>query len=165
MMGTAQFPLWLRSLGSVMDVAQSLYLSLSFYLPLSVTHTQAGLSGWESLTALCTLVCGRQSIHYVCPTHSLYMGQCHMHTYTLVHMQTNAKRDTCMHTQSGPQTPKAFSQMPGKLPQGLSHTHTHTLLSDIVFPSEPWHSVAVQTPCSFSFSFQIKRYEGGGCEI
>ena len=156
--------------------------TLPFSLALSLTqtdththththiHTHSGrLVKLGNSSRRCALLCaaGRASIMYAPHTPSLYMGQCHTHTranththtHTHTHRRTNATRDTCTHTQSGPQTPKALVKCQESCRKGLNpvslslslslslsentHKHTHghkdTLLSDIVFPSEPRH--------------------------
>lgn len=113
---------------------------LALYICLSVTHTQAGLLSWESLTALCT-VRGRQSIHYVCPTHtvSLHGSVPHAPPCTRTHLCTHSDA-----YKKWPADTQAFSQMSGNLPHGLKQCLTHT-------------KIHTHTPCFQTLCFHPNR--------
>lgn len=158
------------------------FLFLSFYLPLSVTHTQAGLLNWESLTALCTLVCGRVSIHYVCPTHTDSLHGSVPHTRHACAHADKCKQGYMHACTKWPADTQAFSQMPRKLLQGLklciTHTHTHTHRHTERHTHTPCSQILCvlqnrcilwlckhPAPSPFHFRWRDMREGGKACEI
>ena len=124
---------------------------LFLYLPLclSLCHTHSGRLVKLGIPHGTVHSCVRQAEHPLCMPHtpSLYMGQCHTHTHTHTHLCRHRHTDKCkqrythVHTK-WPTDTQGFSQMPGRLPQGLklcfSHTYTHI----------PKHTQRENTPCS-----------------
>lgn len=124
-------------------------LSLSFSLSLLHRNRQACLAGHSSRH--CALsVCGRHSIHYVWPTHTISLHGSVPHAQT----HTNANKATRVHTQrSEPTDTWAFSEIPEMLHQGPRCTPC--------FLGKLLYLVTVLTCCSRSLSFSDKQIRGG----